>query len=870
MTTTSSSSNMMKDVLLPTNSNDFDDIASSAVSQILDSLEDTQWLTVGDRVELDFLQKLFEDKQLRSLLELYDRINSDEIRPYNTPDSNAVQIVSDIVALIEQSSQQSRSSDDVHRLLDFLHEPHIQALLQTHDVVAQEIYGDDAIRITPSYVGNNTLPPDSGLDNDYIGHNGGGSNESGEDRSSDLPCDVTRVRLVQFQRNTDEPLGITLRMTDNKRCIVSRILNGGMIHRQGTLHVGDEIKEINGQTVSNHPIQYLQQMLKDARGSITFKIVPSYRSQPPPCDIYVKALFSYDPKEDDLIPSAQAGIKFSIGDILQIISKDDHNWWQAKKIMSYHNYNEQTINYYNSDYGNSPAGLIPSPELQEWRIATNAIEKARDGTANCGMFGRKRKVVKDKYLAKHNAVFDQLDLVTYEEVIRLPEFRRKTLVLLGAHGVGRRHIKNTLITSQPKIFAYPIPHTTRLPKKEEENGKNYFFVTHEEMMRDIANNEYLEYGTHDDAMYGTKLETIRNINRQGLMGILDVEPQALKVLRTAEFAPYIVFIAAPDLSQIKGVNDDSLERLIKESELLHQAYGHYFDLVIVNNDIEETIRTLQHAIESVSLQPQWVPMPSIPPILIIGVSPIVKIVVPLLRAFGFQIVHLWSPRRLTSDIISLCKDTLNIDSFSCSSAALDQLLNNATQPYLIFICTETDQHFPLMKRITSTSIIKPCNHHVVCMPPFNVDPKSLISIQQIQQQLCCYCYPIGFLPTFIKLKRYLNEEQANIASKCSLIVNDYRLILRRFNFDDQILIDSFHSDTNEKFSQFSFENPEIPLIFIQSFYYFIGHLKESLLNQIPRSTFTELTSFEIVYKVQETIVAIREATRTGEIVPIVR
>ncbi|CAF3987334.1 unnamed protein product [Rotaria magnacalcarata] len=503
----------------------------TAVSQILDSLEDTQWLTVGDRVELDFLQKLFEDKQLRSLLELYDRINSDEIRPYNTPDSNAVQIVSDIVALIEQSSQQSRSSDDVHRLLDFLHEPHIQALLQTHDVVAQEIYGDDAIRITPSYVGNNTLPPDSGLDNDYIGHNGGGSNESGEDRSSDLPCDVTRVRLVQFQRNTDEPLGITLRMTDNKRCIVSRILNGGMIHRQGTLHVGDEIKEINGQTVSNHPIQYLQQMLKDARGSITFKIVPSYRSQPPPCDIYVKALFSYDPKEDDLIPSAQAGIKFSIGDILQIISKDDHNWWQAKKIMSYHNYNEQTINYYNSDYGNSPAGLIPSPELQEWRIATNAIEKARDGTD-----------------------------------------------------------------------------TTRLPKKEEENGKNYFFVTHEEMMRDIANNEYLEYGTHDDAMYGTKLETIRNINRQGLMGILDVEPQALKVLRTAEFAPYIVFIAAPDLSQIKGVNDDSLERLIKESELLHQAYGHYFDLVIVNNDIEETIRTLQHAIESVSLQPQWVPV----------------------------------------------------------------------------------------------------------------------------------------------------------------------------------------------------------------------------------------------------------------------
>ena len=44
-------------------------------------------------------------------------------------------------------------------------------------------------------------------------------------------------------------------------------------------------------------------------------------------------------------------------------------------------------------------------------------------------------------------------------------------------------------------------------------------------MADIAANEYLEYGTHEDAMYGTKLETIRQIHSMGLMAILDVEPQ---------------------------------------------------------------------------------------------------------------------------------------------------------------------------------------------------------------------------------------------------------------------------------------------------------------------------------------------------------
>lgn len=73
-------------------------------------------------------------------------------------------------------------------------------------------------------------------------------------------------------------------------------------------------------------------------------------------------------------------------------------------------------------------------------------------------FGRRKKFnLGAKALSKRTALFGQLDLVTYEEVVRLPTFRRKTLVLLGAHGVGRRHIKNTLIQRHPDRFAYPIP-----------------------------------------------------------------------------------------------------------------------------------------------------------------------------------------------------------------------------------------------------------------------------------------------------------------------------------------------------------------------------------------------------------------------------
>ena len=44
------------------------------------------------------------------------------------------------------------------------------------------------------------------------------------------------------------------------------------------------------------------------------------------------------------------------------------------------------------------------------------MEKSKKEQINCSIFGKKKKQLKDKYLAKHNAVFDQLDLVTYEEV----------------------------------------------------------------------------------------------------------------------------------------------------------------------------------------------------------------------------------------------------------------------------------------------------------------------------------------------------------------------------------------------------------------------------------------------------------------------
>lgn len=82
-----------------------------------------------------------------------------------------------------------------------------------------------------------------------------------------------------------------------------------------------------------------------------FFVVPSIFFPPLPSSdqVFMKALFDYDPKEDKAIPCKEAGLAFKKGSILQIMSQDDATWWQAKL----------------EGEANPRAGLIPSKQFQE-------------------------------------------------------------------------------------------------------------------------------------------------------------------------------------------------------------------------------------------------------------------------------------------------------------------------------------------------------------------------------------------------------------------------------------------------------------------------------------------------------------------------
>ncbi|XP_077124898.1 protein PALS2 isoform X4 [Ranitomeya variabilis] len=485
------------------------------MQQVLEKLTDLPSSTGAEEIDIIFLKGIMENPIA------HERLEDTKLEAVG---DNNVELVHEI---LEDISPLAHQDKNVEELVGILKEPHFQSLLEAHDIVASKCYDS---------------PPSSPEINAV----------------NNLIAPVDAIRMVGIHKRAGEPLGVTFKV-ENTNLVIARILHGGMIDRQGLLHVGDIIKEVNGHEVGNNPKE-LQELLKSISGSVTLKILPSYKDAVTPQRVYVKCHFDYNPFNDNLIPCKEAGLKFSKGEILHIVNREDSNWWQASHVKE----------------GGS-AGLIPSQFLEEKRKAF--VRRDWDGTGPfCGTITSKKKK-KMMYLTTKNAEFDRHEIQIYEEVARMPPFQRKTLVLIGAQGVGRRSLKNRLIVINPTQFGTTVPFTSRKPREDEKDGHAYRFVSRCEMEADVKAGRYLEHGEYEGNLYGTKIDSIHEVVMAGRTCILDVNPQ-----------------------------DTDLKKTVDESARIMRAYNHYFDLTVVNDNLDKAFEKLQAAVEKLRMEPQWVPI----------------------------------------------------------------------------------------------------------------------------------------------------------------------------------------------------------------------------------------------------------------------
>ena len=161
----------------------------------------------------------------------------------------------------------------------------------------------------------------------------------------------------------------------------------------------------------------------------------------------------------------------------------------------------------------------------------------------------------------------------------------------------------------------------------------------------------LEYGEYQGDLYGTKLDSVREVIDSGRMCVLDCSPTALKLLHNSnEFMPFVVFLAAPGLEEMKHLYEngkmasaimasqrsltnfeknssirtstrrgrtlDSLSSMyveedvvknLEESAKMQRAYANYFDLIVVNESWEDTYIKIMNGLDDVENEPSWVP-----------------------------------------------------------------------------------------------------------------------------------------------------------------------------------------------------------------------------------------------------------------------
>uniref|UniRef100_A0A8C5K5J6 Protein PALS1 n=1 Tax=Jaculus jaculus TaxID=51337 RepID=A0A8C5K5J6_JACJA len=369
------------------------------------------------------------------------------------------------------------------------------------------------------------------------------------------------VKIVRIEKARDIPLGATVR-NEMESVIISRIVKGGAAEKSGLLHEGDEVLEINGIEIRGKDVNEVFDLLSDMHGTLTFVLIPSQQIKPPPAKetvIHVKAHFDYDPSDDPYVPCRELGLSFQKGDILHVISQEDPNWWQA---------------YREGDEDNQPlAGLVPD--------------------------------------------YDNEEILTYEEMslYHQPANRKRPIILIGPQNCGQNELRQRLMNKEKDRFASAVPHTTRNRRDHEVAGRDYHFVSRQAFEADIAAGKFIEHGEFEKNLYGTSIDSVRQVINSGKICLLSLRTQSLKTLRNSDLKPYIIFIAPPSQERLRALlakegknpKPEELREIIEKTREMEQNNGHYFDTAIVNSDLDKAYQELLRLINKLDTEPQWVP-----------------------------------------------------------------------------------------------------------------------------------------------------------------------------------------------------------------------------------------------------------------------
>ncbi len=171
-------------------------------------------------------------------------------------------------------------------------------------------------------------------------------------------------------------------------------------------------------------------------------------------------------------------------------------------------------------------------------------------------------------------------------------------IISAPSGSGKSTLVERVRQIVPKLD-FSISYTTRSPRGNEQNGREYFFISRSEFEKMIAAGEFLEYAEVFGNCYGTGRRFLRDAQQQGHDLLLDIDVQGAEQIKQALPQAVSIFILPPNRTELeKRLRHRSLDaeaviqrRLVTASREI-EKYAKY-DYILVNDRLEDSIAALK-------------------------------------------------------------------------------------------------------------------------------------------------------------------------------------------------------------------------------------------------------------------------------------
>nr|XP_046177049.1 discs large homolog 1-like protein isoform X19 [Oncorhynchus gorbuscha] len=435
---------------------------------------------------------------------------------------------------------------------------------------------------------------------------------------------------------------------DGEGIFISFILAGGPADLCGELRKGDRLVSVNGVDLRSATHEQAAAALKNAGQTVT--IVAHYRPEEysrfeakihdlreqmmnssissgsgslrtsQKRSLYVRVLFDYDKTKDSGLPSQ--GLNFKFGDILHVVNASDDEWWQARQVTPEGEAEE--------------VGVIPSKRRVEKKerarlktVKFNSKSRDRGQSLNDkrkkNLFSRKFPFYnKDASEQETNDVDQHITsnasdsessyrgqeeyVLSYEPVSQQEVNYTRPVIILGPM---KDRVNDDLISEFPDKFGSCVPHTTRPKRDYEFDTRDYHFVvSREQMEKDIQDHKFIEAGQYNNHLYGTSVQSVREVSEKGKHCILDVSGNAIKRLQLAQLHPISVFIKPKSMENIMEMNkrltEEQSRKTFDRATKLEQEFAEHFTAIVQGDTLEEIYEQVKQTIEEQSGLFIWV------------------------------------------------------------------------------------------------------------------------------------------------------------------------------------------------------------------------------------------------------------------------